>query len=182
MLDLPASAVNEKSVTEKADTLNKFTVLRGDGKDYNLNGQLTRAEAAAFIIRIMGKEEEVLGNNNKYNKTVFPDVQKGQWFTSYIAYCVEQGIIGGFPNGKYAPNDPISEKAFLKLVLGVLGYKYNIDFDWSNVYATAYNTGLVLDYTYQGKSGDNTNYKRSEVVNVLYNVLRRINRNKKVTV
>lgn len=182
MLVIPVNAAAGKTPLEKAEALNKLYILQGDGKDYNLDGQLRRSEAAAFIVRIMGMEKEVLENKQLYNETGFPDVEKTQWHAPYIGYCVKNGIIVGYPNGNYGPDDPISEKSFLKLVLGVLGLKYADDFDWSEVYVTAYNNGIVLNPAYEVKSEDNTDYKRKEVVNVLYNALKRPNRNTKVTV
>jgi len=157
---------------EKAEVLNKLSILKGDGTgDYNLDGQLKRNEAATFIIRLLGKEDFVLENRENYIYTSFKDVKPTDWFASYVGYCSEEGIIAGIGNNMYDPNAAISEKAFLKLVLVVLGYEYGLDFSWSDVYAKAYEVGLVKDSEYLEKTEDNFNYTREGVVEVLYSSL-----------
>jgi hypothetical protein len=161
--------------------LNKISLLLGNGTDYNLSGQILRSEASTFIVRLLGKEDFVLENKGKF-KSTYKDVKGNEWFVPYIAYCTEQGIISGFPDGKFAPNQNISEKAFLKLVLCAMGYSYGVDFDWNNVFSNAYNVGLVTDSNYTTKTGDNNKYTRGNVVSVLYNSLNKKIKNKNSSV
>lgn len=159
------------STEEKAVVLNKLTILQGNGVDFNLGGQLKRSEAVTFIVRIMGKEAYVKANLDKYSTTTFNDVKAKDWFTPYVAYCVEQHILNGFPDGGFHPEESISEKAFLKIVLGSLGYVDEKDFVWDTIYESSLNLGLVSDIKYKTKVEDNTHYLRSEVMNVLYGTL-----------
>jgi len=161
-----------ETVQEKADVLNTLSLLKGDGSgDYNLEGQLKRSEAATFIVRILGKETHVEANKKNYWSTPFSDVISTQWYAPYVGYCVKQGIINGMDDGDFHPEETVTEKAFLKMVLGVLGYKYGSDFTWDNVYKTAYNVELVDNRSYLLRSADNDEYKRAEVVEVLYSAL-----------
>lgn len=171
----------DTSLNEKANTLNKISLLKGNGTDYNLGGQILRSEASTFIVRLLGKEGFVLENKGKY-KAKYKDVKGSEWFVPYIAYCSEQSIIKGFPDGKFGPNQNISEKAFLKLVLCAMGYKDGVDFDWSSVYTKAYDVGLVTDYSYTSKTGDNNKYNRGSVVSALYNSLNKKINNKSLSV
>jgi Icc-related predicted phosphoesterase len=155
----------------KADVLNAIQVLKGDGKGYNLSGTLTRKEAATFIVRMMGKEKLVIDNKSSYSKTKFTDVKESEWYAPYVGYCVKKGIIDGFKDSTFKPDDSISEKAFIKLTLGVLGYVKDVDFTWDNVYSYAYSIGLVKDKNYKTKTTDNLSYKRESVVNILFNAL-----------
>ena len=93
---LPAYAQGNLTTYEKADVLNKLSILAGMDGDYNLSGQLRRSEAAAFIVRIMGKEEYVKSNKEKYWSTKFPDVISTQWYAPYVGYCSKNNIISGF--------------------------------------------------------------------------------------
>lgn len=163
-------AAAELSTDQKANVLNKLTILQGDGIDYNLKGPLKRSEASTFIVRIMGKEGEVKSNTPKYSNTPFSDVKPDDWFAPYVGYCVEQNIINGFPDGSYRPGESVSEKAFLKLVLGSLGYREGTDFTWDNVYNVAYTIGLITGSN-QHQTEDNTQYTRADVVNALYYAL-----------
>ena len=47
----------------------------------------------------------------------FPDMT-GSWYKyqEAVAYLTERGIIGGYPDGSFKPNDPINRAEFLKLV------------------------------------------------------------------
>jgi len=170
-----AAASTTLTIANKADVLNKLTILQGtttaSGTDYNLSGTLIRSQAVAFIVRIMGQEANVKTNAAKYPATQFSDVKANDWFAPYVGYCVSQGILEGLPDGGFHPNDAISEKAFLKLILGALGYTYNTDFVWDTIDESAYNLGLVTDIKYKTQTADNTNYLRSDVVSALYNAL-----------
>lgn len=156
----------------KAELLNKVDILRGDGIDYNLEGQLKRAEAAAFIVRLVGMDEEVVSNRGKYLQIDFQDVQSHEWFAPYVGYCTSVGIVSGFEDGTFRPNDYVSEQAFLKMLLTAIGYTYNEDFVWSTVFESAYNLNLVEDESYVSKTTDNYAYTRGNVVEALFNTLK----------
>lgn len=170
-LVIPSAAEASLTTNDKANILHELSILTGNGVDYDLDSQLKRCEAAAFIIRIMGKVDHVAANENEYSITSFDDVPSNSWYASYVGFCSQEGIISGYQSGKFEPNVSTSEKAFLKMLLVTLGYNYGTDFSWNNVYQMAYNTGLVTDTSYKTRTVDNTSYKRSGVVNVLYNAL-----------
>ncbi|HHW31827.1 MAG TPA: hypothetical protein GXX20_09185 [Clostridiaceae bacterium] len=170
---LQAQAETGKTIStlEKANVLNKLTILRGDNGDYKLADSLLRCEAAAFIVRLLGKETYVLENKEDYWVTRFPDVISTEWYAPYVGYCTRNGIISGDEYGNFNPNAAISEKAFLKLILGSLGFEYGIDFTWEEVYRKAYQVGLVEDSTYLTKTADNFQYTRGQVVDVMFRAL-----------
>ena len=92
-----STIVNSAStIQEKAEVLNSLSILRGYKGDFKLKDKLERCEAAAFIVRILGKEDYVLENHLLYRTTGFPDVVTSEWYAPYIEYCVEQGIINGY--------------------------------------------------------------------------------------
>lgn len=164
-----------QTTQEKADVLNQVNVLKGSGGDYNLSAGLKRTEAAALIVRLMGYENHVNERANLYSIITFPDADSTQWYAPYVGYCSINKIISGNQDGYFEPNKDISEKSFLKLVLCALGYVYNTDFSWNDIYSKAYNVGLVTDYSYVGKTDDNSNFKRSQAVDILFNALRLVN-------
>jgi hypothetical protein len=181
-LFMPVFASEGPTLQEKADILNRLGILKGDGVDYRLDSPLTRAEAAVFIVRIMGREEQVLANKELYWATPFSDVISIRWYAPYVGFCAERDIIGGEPDGRFRPNDPISEKAFLKLVLGAMGYVYGEDFTWGEVYSKSFDVGLVRDDaysggTYSGGTDDGSAYTRGKMVDVIFSALT-LNHNK----
>ncbi|MCT4545120.1 MAG: S-layer homology domain-containing protein [Vallitalea sp.] len=166
-------AKTEKEViTEKAEILKELNILKGSGSGLALDDQLSRSQASAFIVRLLGKEDEVKNNASKYINTKFSDVEKDKWYASYIGYCVEKGIIDGYSSDNtFRPNNKLGEKAFLKLVLSAIGYKYNEDFTWNNVFETAYGVGLVKSLNYANGYIEKSKYTRGEVVTVLHRAL-----------
>ncbi|MGL5830712.1 MAG: S-layer homology domain-containing protein [Candidatus Altimarinota bacterium] len=71
---------------------------------------------AEFTKIIMGARfaDEV---NSSQNKNCFPDVASGQWFTQYVCLAKEKGIIGGYPDGTFKPEQTIQQAEALKILL-----------------------------------------------------------------
>ncbi len=164
---LPKAAAQQ----DKVLLLSELKVFTGYNGDYRLNDKLSRSEAAALAVRMLGKETHVLLNATNYSRTSFPDVDASSWYAPYVGYCTKEGILSGNTDGNYKPNDFITEKAFLKIILGVLGYEINKDYTWVNLYKKAFETGLVTEISYIVKEEDNTDFKRSDAVNIMYNAL-----------
>jgi hypothetical protein len=165
-------------VEEMAEALNKLNILQGSNGDFLLNNLIDRAQAATLIIRMLGKDEYVRENADDLRYTKYEDVSPEAWYASYIGYSTEHSIVGGNPDGSFTPLDYVTEKAFIKMSLCALGYIYGEDFDWTNVYQKAYEIGIVKDPSYETRIQDDTDYLRSEAVELLYHAL---NTNKKGT-
>ncbi len=112
---------------------------------------------------------------NKYIETPFDDVDENDWFAPFVGYCYQNGIIKGFGDGSFRPDDFVSEKAFLTMVLGSLNYEADKDFDWDTVLQKAYEVGLVENIEYAVRTEDNTNYLRENVVHTIYMSLKKTN-------
>jgi hypothetical protein len=170
--DLPDTAFNI-SVDEKADILNKLGILSGDGKgNYSLDSQLKRSEAATFIVKMLGMDSYISSNKSKFQTTTFKDVKKSDWFVTYVSYCQQNNIISGYSDGTFGPDKTVTEKAFLAMLLKCLGYTSEAgDFTWGNIYNTSYNLNLVEGIEYENKTDDNSNFTRSDVVELLYKAL-----------
>jgi len=167
------STASSQIVTEneKVQLLNDLKIFKGSNGDYRLDDKLTRSEASALAVRILGKESDVLVNAANYRKTKYPDVDEKQWYAPYVGYCTEQGILSGDTTGNYLPNEFITEKGFIKIILGVLGYENNIDYTWANIYKKAFEVGLVTNLTYIAKVDDNIEFTRRDAVYIMYNAL-----------
>lgn len=154
-----------------ANILSQINLLRGTGNSFNLDSQLRRTEAATFIIRFLGAEQELIKNSSKYNSQVFSDVAVDKWYQPYIAYAKSMNIISGYDTGKFLPDEFVSEKAFLKMLLVALGYEFGKDFTWETVYSFSYSKGIVKGTEYANRITDNFKYNRGLVVDALYNSL-----------
>ncbi|GKX28686.1 hypothetical protein SH1V18_11660 [Vallitalea longa] len=163
-------AVDDETNQDFGDALYTLKILRGDGKDYNLSGQLKRSEAAAFLIRLLGVEKKVVEDKERYIIDNFTDVDGDQWYSYYVGYAYTAKLIDGYDDNTFRPDDYVSEKEFVKMVLSALNYRQGIDYEWDNIYQFANSIGL-LDKTYKYKKEDNNNYLREDTINLMYQSL-----------
>lgn len=172
MIVIPNStlAIDIDSVTEMATALDKLTILKGNGTDYNLSGQLKRSEAAAFLVRLLGVENKVIEDKDRYIKTNYSDVDPSKWYSYYIGYVSSAGLVNGYKDGTFKPDIYVSEKEFTKMILGALNYKQGIDYEWDDIYQFAHSIGLFSD-DYKDRKEDNVNYKRKDTIELMYKSL-----------
>jgi hypothetical protein len=52
----------------------------------------------------------------------FTDVSGTDWFAVYVRYLGSAGLIAGFPDGSYRPNDPVTRAQLATLLVKALGY------------------------------------------------------------
>ena len=104
---------------EAVETLNKLDIITGyeDGTFKPEDG-VTRAEMAALIARIQGYGETAKASAN----TAFTDVPASHWASGYIANAAGMGIINGYGDGTFGPEDPVKYEQAVKMVMATLGY------------------------------------------------------------
>ncbi len=159
------------SENEMASRLSQLGMITGNEKgDYMLQAKLKRSEATQFLVNLIGKNKYVKDNKDTYSTTKFNDVKKTDWFAPSVGYCEQSGIITVNNTSTFRPRDYVSEKEFLGMTLKALGYTTD-DFSWSMVFQKAYEVGLVNDSVYQTKTSDNNDFKRGNVVRVMYTAL-----------
>lgn len=59
----------------------------------------------------------------KYNVSVFPDVSINTWYGKAVSWAAEQGIIGGYGNGLYGPNDLITREQMAVMLNNYMKHK-----------------------------------------------------------
>jgi len=113
---------DDVNYNEAVDVLAGIGVVDGfpDG-NFNPQGGVTRAQAAAIIARMMlGRK---LADSLPDAPTGFPDCDgvSGVGFAiKYIRYCVSAGIVVGYPNGNFGPNDPVKASEFAVMLMRAL--------------------------------------------------------------
>jgi hypothetical protein len=137
------SKINYK---EAVDVLSAVKVIDGytDGA-FNPANTLTRGAAAKIICNL------ILGPTAASalvaDAAPYKDVPANHTFAGYIAYCQKEGIISGYADGTFKPANSLTGYAFMKMLLGALGYDSTIEGytgnNWSiNVAKRALNIGL----------------------------------------
>ena len=139
---------DDKSIVydEAVDVMSAVKVLDGytDGS-FNPQATLTRGAAAKIICNL------ILGPTTaaalSADTAPYKDVPTNHTFAGYIAYCQQQRIISGYADGTFRPAASLTGYAFMKMLLGALGYDQEIEgyvgANWSIAVAKrALNIGL----------------------------------------
>ena len=72
---------------------------------YHPGNPVSRDQMAAYIARAIAGGDD---NVPAYTGTpTFPDVSSTHWALRYVEYAVSQGVVGGYDDGGYHPNDPV---------------------------------------------------------------------------
>ena len=116
------SAFAEKTPQQlAAEELNKLSVMVGDETgDLMLGKTVTRAEMAAVICRLSGLEQAA--KEVVVTTLLFSDVSKEHWAAGYIQLAKQNGIINGYPDGSFRPENEVSYAETIKMLIAVLGY------------------------------------------------------------
>ena len=109
-----------------ADTALAVEVLSGlgivsggsDGNYYPDQG-LTRAQFCKLAVLAEGHGDQV--TSSAY-RTLFSDVSGSHWAASYINLACEEGLVSGYGNGTFGPDDPVTVGQAVTVVLRLLGY------------------------------------------------------------
>ena len=106
---------------EAVDVISGIGVVDGySGGDFKPTDVLTRGAAAKIICNL------ILGPTTasalSASSAPFKDVPVSNTFAGYITYCAQEKIINGYPDGTFRPTGTLTGNAFMKMLLGALGY------------------------------------------------------------
>ena len=117
---------NDIKFVEAVDVLTEMGILEGTDGVFNATKVLKRAEAAKIISYMMlGKTS---ADNLKAATAPFNDVPATHWAAGYITNCVNEGILGGYGDGNFGPEDELTGTQFAKMLLCAVGYGVNGEF------------------------------------------------------
>ena len=112
--DVKDTDANAEAIT----TLNDLGILTGyTNGTFEPEGIITRAESCAVIYRALtGKTASIAAG-----ATAFSDVASNHWASGYINYCTEMGIVNGYPDGTFKPNQQVNFAEFVTMLVRALG-------------------------------------------------------------
>ena len=140
------------------------------------DGAITRAEVAAIFFRLLinpSKNDAATGS--------FTDVPSGSWYARQVNYLAQAGILDGYKDGSFKPNQNITRAEFAAIASRFDHYGGDMDNPFvdvtSNHWAyesilSAYSMGWVNGYT-DGEFRPQTNITRGEVVVIVNRILGR---------
>lgn len=101
---------------------------------------ITRAEAAAVIFRTLAGKQSA--GENYQGGTIFSDVAAEHWASGYINFCTELGIINGYPDGTFKPEQTINYGEYVTMLVRALGLDVGKDLN--------YPFGYIAEATVEG--------------------------------
>ncbi len=85
-------------------------VVTGVGNNnYAPDRSMTRAEFATIMVRALGLEPGT-------GTSGFSDVTAADWYSGYIKTAASYGIIKGYDNGNFGPNDTITREQAMTMI------------------------------------------------------------------
>ena len=168
-----AMAAKAVSVSEAAMTLAALDIMVGDQNgNLNLTAAVTRAEfikiatAASVYKDNVGAEASV---------APYPDVPRSHWAAGYIQASVAAGLINGYLDGTFRPNNTITLAEGVTIGLRLLGYT---DSDFTGAYPSGQmNLYRSMDLDTGVSATDNTTpLTRQDCLFLAYNLLTATNK------
>ena len=157
------TAVRDTSFeTALAGTLKSLGLFKGvSDTNFDLGRAPTRTEAMVMLIRVLGKESEVLGNSWTHP---FTDVDT--WANQYVGYAYTNKLSNGVSSTQFG-SGTATANMYLTFVLRALGYSdtNGADFTWDNPTTLAKRVGILPDCV------DTSAFWRADVVLVSYAAL-----------
>lgn len=111
---------DDATYAEAVNVLSSLAILQGnpDGT-FKPDATITRAEFAAVVCRANGLESAA---NGAKGTTAFTDVAADHWASGYINMATQSGIIKGYGDGTFGPEDTVKYEQAIKMLVVSLGY------------------------------------------------------------
>lgn len=141
------------------------------------NGEITRAEVATIFFRLL-RDDVRSANFTTYN--AYTDVSADKWYNNPISTMSRLGIIKGYPDGTFRPNDPITRAEFAAIAARFDEHKAAKLASFTDIYghwaiseiSLAYENGWIKGYN-DGTFRPNRNITRAEAMALINRVLNR---------
>jgi hypothetical protein len=160
--DVDDSAAYAEAI-EAGVALKMFTGYE-DGT-FKPEGDITRAEFAAIVVRMLGQEAQADGAKGV---TLFDDVPSTHWAAGYINIVSNLCIVNGYGDGNFGPEDNVTYEQAVKMCVVALGYEPAAGGNYPVGYLTiAQQRGITTGV--RGTSGAPIN--RGQVAQMAFNAL-----------
>ena len=124
-----------------ADLLNELGLFWGTEQGYGLDRVMSRAEAGAMLVRLLGEENRAARGDWAHP---FRDVAADSWAEQAVGYLYDRGLVKGVTETRFAPERSCSRQMFSAFVLRALGYTEAAgDFTYGGAAAFAAHLGLI---------------------------------------
>lgn len=160
--DVPDGHEYKEAIT----TLNAFNIINGytDGT-FAPDKTITRAEFTKIIVYMLGNGDFTTPIN------IFSDLPESHWANANIKVAYDKGIVNGFEDGTFRPDEAVTYEQALKMVVCTLGYQ--VDAEATGGYPDGYRTQATSLKLTDGISGRlyTDGATRGMVAQIMFNAL-----------
>lgn len=114
------SDVTDADTAEAVSVLSSLGIVSGysDGT-YHPSATLTRAQFCTLAVLAEGHGDQVQGSAYR---TLFSDLSATHWAAPYVNLAQSEGLISGYGNGRFGPDDAVTVGQAVTIVLRLMGY------------------------------------------------------------
>ncbi len=148
-----------------------------DTGNFDADDYVTRAEVSAMFSRLMVKKMVF----RDQTESKFLDVKEGDWYTAYVKYLSNVGIVNGYEDGSFRPDNSITRAEFATIASRFFELENGSESNfpdvaadhWAKAYIdSAVVKGWLLGYE-DGTFRPDQPIKRSEAVTIINRMLNR---------
>lgn len=164
------SDVNGTKYEAAVTKLSSLGIVNGMGNGLFMPYEsVTRAQVSKMLVEGLGLKK---ANNNAL--TQFSDVNSSNWFYDYVKIAVDNGVIKGYTDGTFKPNDNVKFSELFTMIIRAMNKENQVSntADWPAAYIQfAQNYGLLSNIYYSNVS-DAAN--RGDVSIAIYNMINQL--------
>jgi hypothetical protein len=166
----PTDAEEEASqFYDAVEFLVSYGIMHGKGDKLGVYDDIKRYEMALFEGRLLtGWVEDTAWEDGTLNSSEFTDLEgtAADNYLGAISYVNQKGVIEGYGDGRFGPENPITYQDALTMTVRALGYQ-GLAYPWGYI-EKAVNLGLTAGIT---GIAFTDNLKREVVAQIIYNAL-----------
>lgn len=124
-----ADIVTRPWAAEAIGSLSKAGIIKGvSATAFNPDAKITRGDFCVIIARALGYDGTAATTSS------FGDVDAGKYYANYIGYVADKGIVNGYDDGGFKPENSISRQEMMVVVARFLGADGTTDTAALNVF------------------------------------------------
>jgi hypothetical protein len=150
------------------NVLNTLGVVNGfpDGT-FRAEENVTRAHMAQMITKALNVETYANATSS-----IFSDMDAATWAIPQVEYCAQLGIIKGYGDGRFGPNDLVTYEQAATMLVRAVGYTDDCNEMISGVWPANYvSKALDLGIFDDTNNGGESTANRGDVALMIYNTL-----------
>lgn len=151
---------------QAGNKLRTLKILAGyeDGS-LRLDQNISRAEIATILVRVLGYENTIIVGMEEYK---FKDVNDSHWASQNIKKAAKLGLIAGYPDGSFKPNQPITYAEITAMMVRITNQDKDLEGVWPYNYI---NKGKQIGIVQKEDIIFNQAVTRGDVAELLWNTL-----------